>query len=549
MPMLDTLTVSHVDESGHHGEVFTRRWVVDLILDLCGYTAEANLADMVLAEPACGGGAFLLPTVERLSASLRSHGLPLAAAGGAIRAWDLKASNVALSQAAVTDVLVELGWEPTASSTAARTWIRQADFLLAEHEFGSVDVVIGNPPYVRLEDMAEDRARAYGHVCETMIGRSDLFIGFFEIGLRLLRPGGVLGYICADRWMRNQYGRGLRQFIVDRYSVDATIVMHDVDAFEEEVSAYPAVTVISARPQESAVIATATREFGPRQARHLSDWARSGTARPRMDRAFSAARLPHWFADGDLWPWGSPARLALLEHLNDSFGPLEAPGTGTRVGIGIATGNDSVFVVTSAPVEPDRLLPLVMRQDTASGATRWEGRHLVNPWLPDGSLVDLREYPRLAVYFEQHREALARRHTARRGDWYRTIDKVSTPLIDRPLLLLADLSLEIAPVLEPGGLYPHHNLYYVTSEEWNLEVLGGLLLSKVAEFFVSSYAVRMRGGTLRFQAQYLRRIRLPRPDQIADGDAAALAVAFNKRDAALATETALRIYDIDGIPE
>ena len=72
----------------------------------------------------------------------------------------------------------------------------------------------------------------------------------------------------------------------------------------------------------------------------------------------------------------------------------------------------------------------------------------------------------------------------------------------------------INPVLEPGGHYPHHNLYYIVSDKWDLEVLGGLLLSTIGQAFVEAYCVRMRGGTLRFQAQYLRQIRVPQPDSI-----------------------------------
>ena len=73
------------------------------------------------------------------------------------------------------------------------------------------------------------------------------------------------------------------------------------------------------------------------------------------------------------------------------------------------------------------------------------------------------------------------------------------------------MKLTSNPVLDRGETYPHHNLYYLTSKVWDLEVLGGLLLSRVAQLFIQAYCVRMRGGTLRFQAQYLRRIRVPDP--------------------------------------
>ena len=70
-----------VDPDGAHGEVFTRRWVVDLILDLAGYRASADLGASVIVEPACGAGAFLVPIVERLVESCATHGRSVAEHG------------------------------------------------------------------------------------------------------------------------------------------------------------------------------------------------------------------------------------------------------------------------------------------------------------------------------------------------------------------------------------------------------------------------------------------------------------------------------------
>ena len=103
----------------------------------------------------------------------------------------------------------------------------------------------------------------------------------------------------------------------------------------------------------------------------------------------------------------------------------------------------------------------------------------------------------------------------------------------------------IHPVLEPGGFYPHHNLYYVVSDTWDMDVLGGLLLSRVAQAFIEAYCVRMRGGTLRFQAQYLKRIRVPNPATLDPSTAEALRVAFRERDVAAATRAAAQAYNID----
>ncbi|MCX5430223.1 Eco57I restriction-modification methylase domain-containing protein [Streptomyces sp. NBC_00257] len=540
------------EEAVEHGEVFTRRWVVDLILDLVGYTSDKALCDLKLMEPACGSGAFLGAVASRISASCREQNRPISDASGAVRALDLLERNVRKSREVVEKHLVDDGWNPADAKQVAAAWVEQGDYLLQPEGTQHADYVVGNPPYIRLEDVPADRMAVYRRACPTMGGRADIYVGFFEVALRSLGPGGQLGFICADRWMRNQYGRRLRQMVTKGFSVDLALVMHDVDAFDDQVSAYPAITLISKRPQGTAVAADTTRAFGAPQATDFARWYASDRAEAVTTEAFQAARMPHWFPDEDSWPSASPARLAVLEELTERFQLLENDGTGTRVGIGIATGADKIFLTNDDKlIEEDRLLPMAMVRDTASGTLNWNGTYLVNPWSASGDLVDLDAYPRLARYLDENGAALRQRYVAVKQPhrWYKTIDKVDHALARRPKLLFPDMKLTIHPVLDEGGLYPHHNLYFIVSDVWDMRVLGGLLLSKVAEAFVEAYAVKMRGGTLRFQAQYLRKIRVPDPAAINERDRDALAAAFDKRDVKAATEVALRVYGLAELPD
>lgn len=539
-------------EDTEHGAVFTRRWVVDLILDLAGYTTGNDLASLVAIEPACGDGAFLVPMAERLSESCRRHDRSIAEARDAIRAYDLQTASVAASRRLITETLKTAGWPAREVDQVVEAWIAQGDFLLNDHQHAVADFVLGNPPYVRLEAVPGPRSATYRRRCTTMGGRADLFIGFYEVGLKALGPEGTLAFICADRWMRNQYGRPLRQFVAEHFSFEAAIEMHDVDAFADEVSAYPSITVIRRRPQANALVAETTGRFGEKDAQELLRWAARGRKPKRAD-AFSAAWLHGWFSGDASWPSGSPERLAVLEELEERLPPLEDANTGTRVGIGVATGADKVFATKEPPdVEDDRLLPMAMAPDTMSGTLTWSGHYLVDPWASDDSgLVDLDDYPKLRAYYESNADKLRRRNVASRrpAQWFRTIDRVDHSLTGTHKLLFPDIKAETHPVLDRGDLYPHHNLYFVISEGWDLEVLGGLLLSRVAQLFVESYAVRMRGGYLRFQAQYLRRIRVPNLEGVGPEHAKRLVAAFRDRDVERATECALELYGITAIPE
>lgn len=532
---------------GEYGEVFTRRWVVELILDLAGYTADRDLASMVAVEPSCGSGAFVGPMVERLIRSCEIHGRAIEGASEAMRAFDLLKLNAEITRKAVAAQLAESGVSSDAAEELASRWITADDFLLAPHAEQSVDFVLGNPPYIRLENVPADRNEAYRRACSTMRGRSDVFVGFIEMGLRLLRPDGVLGFIVADRWMRNQYGTALRGFIAERYAMDTVIEMHEVHAFEDEVSAYPAITVIRRSPQAAPIVASATAAFGAPQADDLKRWANSPT-REALDLAsVRAARLPAWFSGTDAWPSAPPEQLAVIADLERRFGPLEDPGTGTRVGIGLATGADDVYLTRDRSlVESERLLPMVMAKDLAGGRISWAGHYLVNPWDDEG-LVDIDDWPRFSAFLESHGKRVKARHTASKAPdrWWRTIDRMTPGLLSTPKLLLPEMKASAQPVLDDGQFYPHHNLYYVTSSGWDLEVLGGLMLSDVTNLFIGAYCVKMRGGTYRFQAQYLRRIRVPAPESVRGADRKALASAFERRDVEAATRVAARVYGID----
>lgn len=545
--MAEPTPIPKPDLRGEHGEVFTRRWVVELILDAVGYRADADLGGMTIVEPACGRGAFLLPIVERLARSCARHGRHLADAGDAIRGFDLLMHNVEHVRKEMTAKLLELGEPLDVAEHLSDGWATAGDFLLTDHGRGQADFVVGNPPYIRLEDVPVEVSDAYRAECSTMRGRADVFVGFFEKGLGLLAPGGRLAFICADRWMRNQYGEKLRSLVAGDYSVDSVVAMREVDAFEDEVSAYPAVTVLRKGPQGSAKVVEARSTFDQSAGERLVGWLSGDERAVPVGESFEAIELKGWFNGRGHWPEGSPRTLELLAELEERFQPLEDPRTRTRVGIGVASGCDAVFIVREAAgVEESRLLPTVTAADIAEGDPSWGGRYLVNPW-EDGQLVDLADFPGMRAYLESHGPQVRSRHVARRRPrtWYRTIDRVDPTLLGRPKLLLPDIKAFAHPVLEPGGLYPHHNLYYVVSDAWDLEVLGGLLLSDMANLFVGAYCVKMRGGTYRFQAQYLRKIRVPDPAVLDVDQSAALATAFRARDRRSATAAAAAAYGIN----
>lgn len=530
-----------------NGVVYTKQWVVNLMLDLSGYTSDKDLQPLHIVEPAAGDGSFVLAIVHRLLGSCRRFARPIESARDSLLAYELDPRSSFSCRSAVTTLLMDNGVSSEMASSLAEGWIRTGDYLLDRHALPSADVVVGNPPYIRLEDIAADRAKSYRMLYPTMVGRADLYVAFYEAALKQLKPGGVCAYICADRWMLNQYGAQLRQLITSRYAVETVIEVHKADAFHTEVSAYPAITVIRDAPQREATVARVNGTASFLGAERIQNVLRAAI----NEDGIKSARIDGWFRGDEPWPCYNPERLTLLKRLEAEFYPLDSLGTGTRSGIGVASGADKIYLTKDPDlIEPERLLPMTMARDIASGHLTWSGNYLVNPWEGNG-LAHLSRYPRMCQYLEDHEDELRARHVGKKNPnlWYRTIDRVEAGLIGKPKLYIPDIKERLNPVLDRGETYPHHNIYFIQSAGWDHEVLGGLLLSDVAQFFIECYGVRMRGGYLRFQAQYLRRIRLPRPSDISPTQAETLIRAFRERDRPLATEVALQLYGIDHIPE
>ncbi len=533
--------------SEERGAVFTRAEVVGFILDLVGYTADKPLHRFRILEPSFGDGDFLLPVIERLLKSYKacspSSSHALEDLSESITAVELNEESVRNTRNKVQEMLLSYGLSVHDTGLIVDSWIVKGDFLLVDlpHTFTHV---VGNPPYVRQELIPDTLLNEYRARYHTIYDRADLYIPFIERCLIALAAGGTLGFICSDRWMKNRYGGPLRAMVSKQYHLVYYIDMVDTPAFHSDVIAYPAITII--RREKPGPTRIARRPQIAAKALEDLSHAMSSEAVPDGKEIIEVSRV----ATGrDPWVLHSFDQLEVVRRLEAEFPLLEE--TGCRVGIGVATGADRVFIgpYGALDVEESRKLPLVRTKDIDSGTVQWRGYGLINPFNDDGSLVDLNDFPKLAGYFEKHADIIRKRHCAKdksRG-WYRTIDRIYPSLTREHKLLIPDIKGEANIVYEDGHFYPHHNLYYITSGEWDLKALQAVLRSGIAKLFVSIYSVQMRGGYLRFQAQYLRRIRLPQWKDVPSEIKATLATFSDEEDKSGLDEVVALLYGLSKI--
>jgi adenine-specific DNA methylase len=506
------------------------------MFDLIGYTKESDLTDIKILEPSCGEGAFLVGILERLLVRAKGSKLDYESLKDLVRAFDINESYIYKCRKEVIKSLIAYGLSSRDSELLAETWVRVGDFLLERHDH-KFDLVIGNPPYIRIEELDRDLQNKYRNLYSTLYDRADIYVAFIEKSLQLLSNKGKLCFICTDRWTVNKYGTLLRSLITKNYKVINYLDLKETSPFESKVSTYPVIFTIG-QGKTTTVPVTKMRTLSQEECEEV------------VKNLTQENEGIEWFNDGEPWLIDGTAHINILRYLEQKFETIEESAS---VGIGIATGCDDVYIIDKSElpsIETTRIVPLVMRDNISAGNIHGPEKYIINTFENDGSVIDIKKYPLLEKYFHQNEERIKNRHVAKKNPkyWYRTIDRLHVDLVNKPKLLIPDIAGWNDVTLDSGKFYPHHNLYYIVSEAWDIRVLGGLLSSKIAMFFIWVYSMKMRGGYLRFQAQYLRKIRIPSPSDIKQDLAESIRDAYIKRDFKRLDKLALEVYGIKEMP-
>src|SRR5205823_5749297 len=116
--------------------------------------------------------------------------------------------------------------------------------LLSAEPRGGFDAVIGNPPYVRQELLGDELKRALKAEYSAFDGMADLYVYFYEQGLRLLRPGGRLSYVVTNKWLKAGYAEALRDLFAEKGEVEFVADFGHAKHFFPDADVFPSVVVV-----------------------------------------------------------------------------------------------------------------------------------------------------------------------------------------------------------------------------------------------------------------------------------------------------------------
>lgn len=486
-----------------HGDVFTSQWVVDFMLDLIGYTPDKNLSLYSVLEPSFGQGDFLIEIQKRIIRSAKRFKFN----ANAIMSNNIYGCEIDGSK---YDKCVESLREAMPDFVPLK--LKNEDFLTSSWDI-KFDFIIGNPPYIRYENIPKEALDSYKIKFYTFHYRCDLYVLFYEHCLKNLSKNGRHCFICSNRWLKNEYGKKLRSLISSYYKLDYIIDVEKLDVFKESVLAYPSITLISNAK--------------------VDKYVKISTVSELTELKLPLSTTQKEIRNSDNWD-----NLFVSEDIDD-LTTIEAQGF--KVGIGVATGADKIFISPELKdiVEKELLLPIVNAKDLTGNEFRSKGLSVLNPYDSNGKIVDLGKFPKAKKYLESFKYVLENRHIVKNGRvWYSLIDKIKPQIAQLPKILLPDISGNNIIFIDYGSYYPAHNIYYILGESVSqLEQLAAMLMSKFVKKQIEGISNKMNGGFPRWQSHSIKRIRIPRISTIPSDLSCKLICAYRNRN----------IEDIDSI--
>ncbi|MBE9059263.1 Eco57I restriction-modification methylase domain-containing protein, partial [Sphaerospermopsis sp. LEGE 08334] len=416
-----------------------------------------------------------------------------------------------------------------------------ADFFDPEWMFGindGFDICIGNPPYVRQEQIKELKP-VFKQNFQCFTGVADLFVYFFERGYQLLKTGGVLSYICSNKYFRSGYGEKLRDFLGKNTTIKQLIDFGDTDVFT--AIAYPSIILFS--KEKPSPPAPLPRGEGGKTLTPLSPQGEGGRGDEGIlsltwDKSQNLSEfaqvfhsqnflMPQSALKADGWRLENTQVLDLLAKLRNAGKPLGEYVNG-KFYRGILTGFNEAFVIdretrdkliAEHPSSAEVIKPLLRGRDVKRWYVDYQDLYLIkiessenkthswsNQAEKEAEKVFAKTYPAIHKHFEQFRNQLTTRSDQGKFFWELRSCKYWQDF-EQPKIVWGNLAIspQFAIALEDFYLSAPANLIISKNEKYLLAIFN----SQITQYIVSQNAAVRQGGFLEFKPMYVSQIPIP----------------------------------------
>ena len=492
-----------------------------------------RLRSLRVVDPACGSGVFLVMAFDFLKAELSRVNDKIAKLEGS-RAYtedlfdpdseiltnnlfgvDVNAESVEITKLSLWIKTARFGKALDSLSGNIRvgdSLIESANYAYLEHGFdwatafpkvmgeeGGFDIVVGNPPYVRMELLKKFKPYLKTRY-EVVSDRADLYCYFYERGLRLVKPGGRLGYISSNTFFKTRAGRPLREYLLREATIESVVDFGDLQVFEG-VTTYSVIVVL--------------RRSSASKEHELRFWKLGALPESNFRASWvrAADEYPQTALDEGSWELEGAAMFALRNKIKNGKPTLKEVYDPPLYGI--KTGLNKAFVIDTETkerlcIEDPRSMELLKPFLAGQDLKRWraEPRGLWLIYIPRHR-VNIEDYPAIRDWLLPFRKDLEKRAT--KQEWFelQQAQEAYAPHFERAKIAYRDIAAHAPFHLDISGSFLETTGFAIPVCDYTLV---SLLNSRVLWFILKSLGPRARGNYFRIKAQYITQLPIPECD-------------------------------------
>ncbi|SDM38809.1 Type I restriction enzyme R protein N terminus (HSDR_N) [Halogranum gelatinilyticum] len=418
------------------------------------------------------------------------------------------------------------------------------------------DYVVGNPPYVRVQNLPDRQKKILEKQYDSTTGNYDIYCVFYERGLELLKNRtGKLGYITSNQFLLADYGEGIRRVLLEDAAIEEVYDFRDSGVFDDAAN-LP--VILFARDEQDLEVRENNQircvrvksNIDEHSQNKLDEEVVASVRKHRDETRYSDEYIdvfdfPQQKLDDQFWSLMPPEELKVFEKLDSKKDGTIGNFTDS-VFAGTQTSANDVYVVTlqdadyvgsneigdtvhvsptgdegeTFEIETDLLRPWLQGIDVQRWRGDWSGQHVILPYYleetDEGETVGVYspEYiqenlPLTWEYFEYYRDTLEGREGGRmkgEEDWYAFIYPKNHERFEKPKIINADMASNARYMLDEEGEWyfkTPYGLQLTTEYRSQTKEVAGQLNSGALDFYLKHIAPMLLGGKYRYQSRYI----------------------------------------------
>ena len=359
------------------------------------------------------------------------------------------------------------------------------------------DAVIGNPPYVRQEALGD--IKPFLKTYQSYSGIADLYVYFVEQAHELVRKRGQFGMIASNKFMRANYGRGLRAYLSTNAVLNEIVDFGELPVFEDAA----AMTAILLTQHES--VDAQTFRFTQIQTLDFD------SLQAEIDRIGEQLDQD---ALGENWTLAPADEIRILNKIKENSTTLTEYCDG-QIQYGIKTGFNEAFIINAEtrdylidedPISAEIIKPCVAGEDIRKYEIQFRERYLI--WTYIG--VPIEQYPAVFNHLQQFEGRLMRRQD--QGEhWWELRSCSYYDDFEKPKIVYPIIAKEPRFTLDSDNYFVNDKCFIIPQHDYYfLALLNSRLLFEMAKFSVSTLGDPNAGGRLELRAVHLQHLPIRR---------------------------------------